>query len=369
MRSFLSSNFFAALALSFAFLTTAAASAQPAQPPPPPQPRPIQQGQPPRPPPGAQPGAQPGRAQQAPLPPSMLPPGHPSLGQGQPGQAGQPPRGPTIRKLPGPPPGFGGQRPLPQSPPKAAHAAEEEHAEAHAEHCPGHGPYDAPGPVNWWHGMLGVNNDAAKFETDDHGHEHRVDSFGSQLLWRYENKEDACDHKNEAPPFFANVLNLAVLGFVLVRFGRKPLQDALVKRKQDIMREIDTAATLRRESKERLADYQAKLERIEETLADMREEYAAQAEAEKKRLLAEAEERRARMTKDAEFRVEQERKAARIEVMREAVDQAVAGAHAILAKQVAKADNERFNDEYLVTASKAFGRSTSANDASTGGAA
>ena len=300
----------------------------------------------------------------------MLPPGHPSLGQGQPGQPGQPPRGPTIRKLPGPPPGFGGpERPRPHSAPKAEHA-EEEHAAAHADHCPGHGPYDAPGAVNWWHGMPGVDNDPAKFETDDAGHEHRVDSFGSQLLWRYENKEDTCDHKNEAPPFLANVLNLAVLGFVLVRFGRKPLQDALVKRKQDIMREIDTASTLRRESKERLADYQAKLKHIEETLANMRVEYAAQTEAEKKRLLAEAEERRIRMTKDAEFRVEQERKAARIEVMSEAVDQAVAAAHAILAKQVAKADTERSNDEYVVTASKAWGRAASGgNDASTGGAA
>lgn len=311
------------------------------------------------PPPGAQP---PGRPN---LPTGVqpgMPAGHPPVGQPgmPPGAQGQP-RGPSIQKLPGPPPGFQGKLPPPRpAPAPAGHGAHEESHEAeHAGHCPGHGPYDPVkiSDVNWWRGMIAVNNDAAKFETDDHGHEHRVDPFLSQLLWRYENKADPCDHKSEAPPFLASIFNFGLLLFVLVRFGKKPLGEALKKRKDDIMKEIDTAATLRRQSKERLAEYESKIERIEDTLAELREEYAAQAEAEKKRVLEEAEERRARMKRDAEFRVEQERKAARIAVMSEAVDRATAKAEELMTAQSNKSDTDRLVEEYLASISATFGKS------------
>lgn len=292
-------------------------------------------------------GAQPG-----------MPAGHPPVGQpGMPPGQGQP-RGPTIQKLPGPPPGFQGKMPpRPTAPPPSKAAHEESHEEAHAEHCPGHGPYDPPGAINWWRGIIAVNNDAAKFEDDGHGHEHRVDPFLSQLLWRYENKADPCDHKSESPPFIASIFNFGLLLFLLVRFGKKPLGEALKKRKDDIMKEIDNASTLRRQSKERLDGYEAKIERIEDTLAELREEYAKQAEAEKKRVLEEAEERRVRMKRDAEFRVAQERKAARISVMNEAIDRATEKAEEIVRAQSNKSDTDRLVDEYLANIPNTFGKS------------
>jgi F-type H+-transporting ATPase subunit b len=296
---------------------------------------------------GVQPGMQPG-----------MPAGHPPMGQPgmPPGAQGQP-RGPSIQKLPGPPPGFQGK--LPPRPAPAPAAKEESHEAAHAGHCPGHGPYDAVkiSDVNWWRGFIAVNNDAAKFETDDAGHEHRVDPFLSQLLWRYDNKADPCDHKSEAPPFLASIFNFGLLVFLLVRFGKKPLGEALKKRKDDIMKEIDTAATLRRQSKARLAEYETKIDRIEDTLAELREEYATQAEAEKKRVLEEAEERRVRMKRDAEFRVEQERKAARIAVMSEAVDRATAKAEELMTAQSNKSDADRLVEEYLASIPSTFGKS------------
>lgn len=263
------------------------------------------------------------------------------LPQGHPPMPGFPPAGqPNVRPLPGGPdrrlpPGFGRPRPTPH----VAHTEEESghHGEAH---CPGHGPDDAPhwDKINWWHGMIAVNNEKAQ-----------AGGFLNQLLWRYDNHENPCDEKNEPPPFLAAVLNFGVLVFVLYRFGKKPVGEALLKRKQSIMSEIDNASRLKREAEQRLREYEERIENIETTLTALRAEYASQAQLEKKHVLAEAEERRVRMRRDAEFRIEQELKAARIELLREAVQGATSAAEETIRKRAAQADHDRMAEDYLST--------------------
>ncbi len=111
----------------------------------------------------------------------------------------------TRAVLPGPP--------APQRPP--AHAEPEaEHGGGGEHECAGHGPDDAPPPINLWHGLLMVNNERAL-----------QGGFVNQLLFRYENPNDPCDPKNEPAPYMASLINFAVLAFVLFHFGRKPLAD------------------------------------------------------------------------------------------------------------------------------------------------
>jgi F-type H+-transporting ATPase subunit b len=301
--------------------------------------------------------------QPAPPPPGQqVFPGHPSMGGGQ-----RPPRviGPDGRPLnvgpsprpgrPGRPNGFPGQgfpgqptgpggRPTPSRPRPQPHAEPEE-AHGGGEHeCPGHGPDDPPPPINLWHGMLVVNNELAQ-----------KPGVLNQLLFRYKNDKDPCDPRNEEPPYLASLLNFAVLVLVLFRFGRQPLTDALVKRKQAIMAEIDTATKIKEDAESRLEDYEEKLENLEQKLAEVRAEYAAQAEAEKKHIVAEAEERRARLRRDAELRVEQERKAMRDELLREAVLAATTAAEALIHEQMAAADQERMAADFLASVGPALG--------------
>lgn len=225
-------------------------------------------------------------------------------------------------------------------------AAAEEEGHGGGEHeCPGHGPLDPPPPINLWHGVLMVNNELA-----DKG------GFVNTLLFRHENEKDPCDPKNEPPPFLASLINFGVLAFILYRFGKKPLAESLAKRKQTIMADIDTATKLREEAERRLEDYQDKIDNIEQKLEEVRAEYAAQAELEKKHILAEAEERRVRMRRDAELRVEQEGKAARAELLREAVEGAVAAAEELLAKQITASDLDRMAGDYLKSVGPALGQ-------------
>lgn len=290
-----------------------------------PQPQP---GQPLRPSQGAP--AQP--MQRPPLPGGQqLPGGHPAVpGMQRPGR-------------PGLPPGFdphapGGRRPMPGRPapmPRPAQHQEEEHKAAH--HCPGHGPDDPPPHMNLWRGIF-----MADMEKSQRG------GIWS-LLYRYENPKDPCDPKNEPPPFLASLINFGIVAFVLYRYGKKPLAEALVKRKQAIMADIDTATKLKEAAESRLDEYEEKLENMEDKLEEVRAEYKAQAEVEKKHLLAEAEERRVRMRRDAEFRIEQELKAARAELLREAVENAVAAAEDLVAKQIAAKDLDKMSADYLAS--------------------
>src|SRR5262245_54912073 len=122
------------------------------------------------------------------------------------------------------------------------------------------------------------------------------------------------------------------------------------------MAEIDTADELYEKAEARLEEYEEKLENIESTLAEVRAEYAAQAEVEKKHILAEAEERRVRMRRDAEFRIEQERKAIREALLAEAVVAATAAAETLIQKQISRADHDRMAADYLASVGAAMSR-------------
>lgn len=306
-----------------------------------------------------------------------LPPGHPPVGAAQPAQPGaaqpsphaMPPRsrdvqpgrpiGPGGQQLP---PAHGGRQLLAQAGARGHAAPAQAHEAGHGDHghgeahCPGHGPTDPPPPVNWWQGIIGVNNEAA-----GKGGIH-------SLLWRYHNDQNPCDPRNQPPPFLASVLNFALLAFIIVRFGRKPIAEALKKRKQTIMADLDNASRLKAEAEKRLEQYEDKLTRLEETLAELKAEQAAQAEREKAHVLAEAEQRRIRMKKDAEFRIEQELKEARAMLLKEAVEGAVAAAEQLLRQRVSKEDHDRVAEEYLKAIPAAVSAGTARGHQTTGAA-
>lgn len=305
-------------------LVSVASAQQPAQPQPgqpqPGQPRPVQL-QP------VQPGAQPG--QPGALPGQPPQPGRPVVIPRQPGQPGVPGQPRPRPQLP--------QGALPPGHPPLPGAAEEP-AASHGGHCPGHGPEDPPGHINWYQGLFGIDNEKAESPR-----------FVDKLLYRYKNDRDECDPKNQEPPVLAMVLNFLILVGLLFRFGRKPVLDGLLNRKKSIMQDIDAAQELKSDAEERLRKYEKQLGNIEARRRELTAEFQAQFEADKTRLLAEAREKRTRLLKDAEFRVSQDLKTAQAELLTEAVDGAVKAAEEILGKRVEAADHERLADEFLTS--------------------
>lgn len=239
----------------------------------------------------------------------------------------------------------------------AAMAAEEAH------YCPGHGPTDPPfhrtskdessfaailHTVNIWHGLLGGTDDP-KFRKLEHGGKATA---GERLLFRYDNPADVCDPSNEPVPFLATLINFAIFIGLVTHFGKKPLAEALKKRKEGIMADIETAARLQDQAESRLREYEGRFENMESTLAALKADYASQSEIERARVIAEAKERRTRMMRDAEFRIDQELKEARAMLVAEAIAEGTVAAERLLADKITAEDGARLADEYLVSIGK-----------------
>lgn len=211
------------------------------------------------------------------------------------------------------------------------------------------GPNDRPKDINLFHGWLGVNNEKAipaprrEGGWDAQWWKWRLTPY----LWRYENHDDHCDPRNQPIPLLANIINLGALIFLLVRFGRKPVSEALKKRKDTIMEEVDRAREIKGAAKKRLDHYEGELDHLDDKLVALRDQYTAEGVSEEKRVVGEMKNTRERMMNDAQFRISQEGKASRDSLSREALDEALRAAEELLTTSVTKADHDRLAAEYL----------------------
>ena len=188
-------------------------------------------------------------------------------------------------------------------------------AEDHEHHVPTIDDY------NFFYGFLGERDDVEP-----------------SLLWR---------PKGTPVPFGALILNSAVLYYLLVRFGKKPIADALKARKATILRGMEEAGKMKQEAEAQLAHYEQKLANVDQEIERVRTDMRASGEAERKRILAEAKEKRSRMERDAQTLIGQELKAARESLQSELARAALRSAEATLRSKLTAADQSRLAEEYL----------------------
>jgi len=193
--------------------------------------------------------------------------------------------------------------------------AHEEGAEDHEHHVPTIEDY------NFWYGFLGERDDVEP-----------------NFLWR---------PKGTPVPFGAMLLNTAILYYLLVRFAKKPIADALKARKATILRGMEEAGKMKQEAEQQLADYEQKLANVDQEIERVRTDMRASGEAERKRILAEAKEKRVRMERDAQTLIGQELKAARESLQSELTRAALKSAEATLRSKLTAADQSRLAEEYL----------------------
>jgi len=207
----------------------------------------------------------------------------------------------------------------------AGAAAASEHHEDHAN--------APPGEINWVYGFLGTKADEEP-----------------SLLWR---------HPDQGPPFLANIINFAVFAYVLVRFGKKPVQEALSKRKESIMKDMNAAQKMKADAQERLATYEEKLRHIDSEIERIRKDFREQGERERERIQKDAEEKREMMLKDAAFMIEQEAKQMRINLTQETVEAAMVAAQQLLERSVTTSDHDREAERFLTSFATSKGISPS----------
>ena len=149
------------------------------------------------------------------------------------------------------------------------------------------------------------------------------------------------------PPFIALVFNFALLVVGYYAMGKKPVQKALVDRRQAVAREIEEASRLLREAEERAKVYQAKLANLESEIESAKRALTDAGKGDRDRILREADEKAARMKRDATTLVDQEVKQIRQDLLRETIDMASRSASTILRERVTQDDHERLANEFL----------------------
>jgi F-type H+-transporting ATPase subunit b len=136
------------------------------------------------------------------------------------------------------------------------------------------------------------------------------------------------------------LLNFAVLIFVLVKFGGPAISKALEARHQQLKADLAAAAAARAEAETRLAA-------LEQEIEGIRTGVKAEAEAEKARLIAMAEERAKRIREETTFVLDQQVKEAEERLRREVALAAVTLAEQMVRQSLGAADQQRMVDSFV----------------------
>jgi F-type H+-transporting ATPase subunit b len=147
--------------------------------------------------------------------------------------------------------------------------------------------------------------------------------------------------------FQGTVLNFLVLLGLIVWVIRAKVNPALAERRADVEKELAEAQRLRAEAERRHQETAARLEKLDQEMAQIRAEMIKAGEAERDRIVSQAEEKAARMRKDTNFFIEQQVKQLRKDLTQEAADAAVRTAHELLKERTSEADRERLAEAYL----------------------
>lgn len=174
-----------------------------------------------------------------------------------------------------------------------------------------------------------------------------------------EHVEHGADHHELAPinwidfgnkeqlPYAAAAINFVLLLAIYVRYGKKPVADALKKRKTDIAHDIEEAARVKREAEERAKKYQADLANLDQDLEVARQALVEAGKKERERIVAEAKERAVRMKRDADTLLVQEAKQKNQDLTIETIERATTTAEELLKTKLTQEDHLRLAEEFL----------------------
>ncbi len=150
-----------------------------------------------------------------------------------------------------------------------------------------------------------------------------------------------------AMTLFWQALNLLIIVGVIAYFARKPIAEYLEQRRQGIQHDLENSARLLSEAETKLADWNARAERLDAELGEIGAISRRLAEEEREEILAAAEATAARIRSDATAAVDQELRRARATLAAEAAELAVDLAAKLVAEKVTPDDQARLFDEFL----------------------
>lgn len=147
--------------------------------------------------------------------------------------------------------------------------------------------------------------------------------------------------------FLYRVFNFSIVVAVLVYFLTKPIKKGLAGRREEIEKALAEAKRTKEEAEAKFAEYDRKLARATEEIAEISDSIRREGELEKIKIIENAKNMAVKIEQDAEKAAELEVAKARTELQREAVQLAVEVAEDLLKKNFTKDDDTRLIDEYM----------------------
>lgn len=144
-----------------------------------------------------------------------------------------------------------------------------------------------------------------------------------------------------------HTINLAVLVWLLIKFAGKPINRAIKAKAEQIEKDISEASRLHAQAKAMLDDYEQKLSRLDAEAGELLEQYRADGEEEKARIIREAEAEARRIKEEAERSAANEIARARARLESELADLAIAAAEETIRQRLNPADHRKLTADYL----------------------
>jgi ATP synthase F0 subunit b len=144
-----------------------------------------------------------------------------------------------------------------------------------------------------------------------------------------------------------SLINFAVLLWILEKILFKPLRNRTRNKHDTVKAEIDRATTAREQAESVLAEYQGRLGRLDDEIAELLADAKAKAEADRTRIIEAAKREAEQITAAARATAEREAAARRRQLEAEIIDRAVARAEALLRQRITPADQRGMADRYV----------------------
>jgi len=146
---------------------------------------------------------------------------------------------------------------------------------------------------------------------------------------------------------FWRAMNFLVVVLVLFFVLRKPLPAMLANRRKAIKEELEHLEAQKEEAQAQLDEAAARLKTIEAEKEKILQDFVAQGETEKARILAEADAAAARIKEQTRMSIDYEVEKARSELQEEVAEASATKALDLLKSKITPADRDRLVDEYL----------------------
>jgi F-type H+-transporting ATPase subunit b len=159
--------------------------------------------------------------------------------------------------------------------------------------------------------------------------------------------EHSAPHEIDAGKLGLQVLNFAVLMFILVRFGGPAINKVLRARHDQLKVDLEEAKRLRTEAEERFRRHEQRLANLEHEIEVMLQSIRQEAEQEKARIIASAEEKARRIQDETRFQLDQQVKEAELRFRAEVAQAAVRVAEELLRRSVTASDEQRLAQAFV----------------------